>query len=377
MHKHNDMAHKCGMPYTIPRSQAIHPTLELAQRSADHLPLMYDTIDLSNLASQAAASGQRLVKSEHGSPESLPVSNIDQLGPSIPPLNISTFPPYTSSTSLESPLEATTFRDSYEPWFASPETEYSLDSTTLTAPSVDWSSFPLNSAELPGTTSSQPPSYASLERTSGGNGNITSSFNYPSMAASSSGEISEVDDFGPLPSLGASSNDLHDLHSVSDTSDIDPYRISSASSFVGLPQAQLLSSNNLESISIDDFLKSANESTAAIEQQLQVTMGLESKSIPAQHAYTVEEAQMYAHSEPTSAPAENSPVDTSLQSSVIWPGTLFDPQKSTTEDPFSQQSWEASWSMVWTTLWISIVNSTSAILAATFFQASSPPPPCL
>jgi hypothetical protein len=343
MHKHNDMAHKCGMPYTIPRSQTLHSTSELAQRSADHLPLMYDTFDLSNKASQGATSTQRLVKSEHGSPESAPVPNLEQLGSSIPPLDLSSFQTYSSSASLESPLNAMTFQDSYEPWFASPDTEVSVNSAALNAPSVDWSSFPLSSADVSGTKTSQPPSYASLEQNNGSNGNIPNSFNYSGIATSSSGEISEVDDFGPLPSLGTSSNDLHDLHSVSDTSDVDHYRVSSASSFINLPQAQMLSSNNLESINIDDFLKSANESTAAIEQQLQATMGLEMKSIPAQHAYTVEQAQMYAHSEPTSAPAKNSPVDAPPQSTVMWPGTLFDPQQqSTAEDPFSQQAWAAS-----------------------------------
>lgn len=333
MHKHNDMAHKCGLPYTIPRSHTVHST-DFAQRSVDHLPLTHNKatdltagVDLD--VDQGPRGPQRLVKSEQGSPESAPVPVLEQISTQIPPLDLSSFAPIATSATTDSPLNSMIFQDPYqESWLPSPDTDASLGSTAFNAPSVDWSSFPLCSSGATATASSQPPSYASYDFNNNNNSN------YPGLAASSSGEISEVDEFGPLPSLGASSNDLHDLHSVSDGSDVDQLRLSSASSFIGLPQAQLLSSNNLESIDIDDFLKSANESTAALEQQLQASMGMEPKSIPAtQQDYSVAHTQSYSQSEPSICLPLTAPQN-DMNNDMIWPVSLFD-----SEEPFSQPPW--------------------------------------
>jgi hypothetical protein len=338
MHKHNDMAHKCGLPYTIPRPHSIHSTSEIAQRSADHLPLMHskatDLISGVDLGiDQDIRAPQRLVKSEHNSPESAPVPALEQISTQIPPLDLSSFAPYDTSATTDSPLNSMFFQDPYQDsWLASPDAEVSLSSAAFNAPSVDWSSFPLCSSGVSATASSQPPSYASFDF----NNNNNTNPNYSGLAASSSGEISEVDDFGPLPSLGASSNDLHDLHSVSDGSDVDQLRLSSASSFIGLPQTQLLSSHNLESINIDDFLKSANESTAALEQQLQASMGMEPKPIPApQQSYPVQEAQSYTQSEPITHGLPL-PMDATQNdmNDMMWPASLFN-----SEEPFSQPPW--------------------------------------
>ena len=203
------------------------------------------------------------------------------------------------------------YQDTYqEPYFTSPDSELPLGSAGMGAPSVDWSSFPLYS-DAPATTSTQTPSYASFDYNS-----------YPSglPPPSSSGDISEVDEFGPLPGLGhAGNNDLHDLHSVSEASDMDHLRISSASSLVGLPQTQLLSSNDLESINIDDFLKSANESTAALEHQLQASMGIEPKPVAAQEMYSMPPSQ---------------------DTVPIWPASLFDTGSTPPMDEnYFRQSW--------------------------------------
>jgi len=40
--------------------------------------------------------------------------------------------------------------------------------------------------------------------------------------------------------------------------DIDSYRLSTASSYVGLPQAQLLAGNNLDTLDIESFMKASN-----------------------------------------------------------------------------------------------------------------------
>jgi hypothetical protein len=129
---------------------------------------------------------------------------------------------------------------------------------------------------------------------------------------------------------------MHDLHSVSEASDMDHLRVSSASSLAGLPQTRLLSSNELDSINIDDFLKSTNESTAALEHQLQASMTPEPKSVPAQDIYAM--SQMPAYKPMTSAPMTKAPSPPS-DSIPIWPG-LFDAGSTPPmDDNFFQQSW--------------------------------------
>jgi hypothetical protein len=225
--------------------------------------------------------------------------------------------------------------------FASPDTEYPISAGAFNAPAVDWSSFPLPSAGV-STSVSQAPSYASFDL------NNVSNPSYPGLTGSSSGDASEVDEFGKKPSLGGSGHDIYDLHSLSDGSDVDQYRISSASSFAGLPQARLLSSNNLESIDIDEYLRSANASTAALEQQLQATMAMETKAISASpQGYAI------SHSQPSYTPTESTQT-VSLDASqadmtdMLWASSLFDTSLPTSmpsatsaaaEDPFTQPPW--------------------------------------
>ncbi|RAK97718.1 copper fist DNA binding domain protein [Aspergillus ibericus CBS 121593] len=364
-HKHNDMAHKCGLPYTIPRSHTIHATSDVARRSVDHLPLAQPTMLNEGLVGQPAEPSHphglhRRVKSEHGSPESAPVVSPDNVPTTVPPLDISSFFPQVQTTenpgdlgvpepvsmpmktpldqlvtsglpfdvssyssfptTATSPVNCVAFQDPYkEPFFTSPEGDMSLGSTAFSAPPVDWSSFPLYSSEVPAATSTQAPSYASFDYNSMGPG-------FP--APSSSGDISEADEFAPMPGLGRTGSDLHDLNSVSEGSDIDHYRISSASSFIGLPQAQLLASNNLESIDIDDFLKSANESTAALEHQLQANMGLDAKPLPAEDAFGMSTAEAF---KPMSTPP-GSMAMTTPPTDAVWAVGLYDPNAASMGD---------------------------------------------
>jgi len=124
---------------------------------------------------------------------------------------------------------------------------------------------------------------------------------------------------------------------VSDGSDVDHIHLSSASSFIGLPHTQMLSSNNLESINIDVFLQSTNDS--ALEQHLHATIGMESKPIPASHGYNVRSAQTYGASEPVSAPMTGLPTSAS-HNDMMWPSSLFDSvPTSAAEEPFPQQQW--------------------------------------
>jgi hypothetical protein len=372
-HKHNDMAHKCGLPYTIPRSHTIHHPSDLPRRSMEHLPLSQSAFIKEPLSLSEFPKSQQA--SQRGSPTSAPVPGIEddvnatpvehsyldnfatpappapsldrthdgvsiptsapstmdkypleQIVTSVPPLDVSSFASFPT-TSTNSPITCMAFQEPYqECYFTSPDSEMPLGSAGLGAPSVDWSSFPLYS-DMPAATSTQAPSYASFDYNA-----------YPSglPAPSSSGEISEADEFGPLPGLGHASNDMHDLHSVSEASDLDHLRVSSASSLVGLPQARLLSSNDLESINIDDFLKSANESTAALEHQLQASMGMDTKPAPAQDLYAM--SQIPGYKPMTSIPITSGP---SPPSDVpIWPGGLFGADSNPPlDDNFFQQSW--------------------------------------
>jgi hypothetical protein len=387
-HKHNDMAHKCGLPYTIPRSHTFHAPSEVTRRSVDHLPLSQSAMMGENLPYHQTDQQQqpppppsffgppRRTKSEHGSPESAPVSAAEDLTTSVPSLDISPFfPPPAASASQQSPLEqsneagseqpttitetdefgktplnqivtsvppadmfpgfstSTTspvsgiaFQDPYqEPFFASPDAEMPVGTAGFNAPSVDWSSFPLYSSDAPAPTSTQAPSYASFDYNSIG----------PNFAApSSSGDISEADEFGPLPGLAHTGSDLH---SVSEGSDMDHLRLSSASSFISMPQAQLLASNNLDSISIDDFLKSANESTAALEHQLQTNIGIEQKPFP--DSFATSQPPTYSEGNGKSVTADpNMVIPTTSPTDPTWPTALFESGPSM-EDPFYPQTW--------------------------------------
>ncbi|OKL56207.1 hypothetical protein UA08_08422 [Talaromyces atroroseus] len=352
-HKHNDMAHKCGLPYTIPRSHTIHGTSELAQRSADHLPLTLDNNNNNNNSLDASYfnpgadfdsfTSRRRVKSEHGSPELVAIPAPEQLVSEVPPLDLPSLSALDTGNNTTESMNPYVLQDPYqEAWLASPESEFPLSAGAFNAPPVDWSSFPLPASGL-STSVSQAPSYASFDL------NTVSNPSYPGLTGSSSGgDASEVEELGPRAGLTTSNNDLYDLHSLSDGSDVDQYRISSASSFAGLPQARLLASSNLESINIDDFLRSANESTAALEQQLQASMAMESKTISTSpQGYAISQSQPSYPPTESISPAQLEPSQADM-SSMLWASGLLDNSMpppsiptaaSTAEDPFAQPPW--------------------------------------
>lgn len=350
------MAHKCGQPYTIPRSHTFHSTSDVARRSVERLPSSQTLMgeSLSQRVERLNSVAQRLVRSEHGSPESVPLTALNDTTMPVPPLELASYVDSFPATSPSQPLEpssdcspqhasvptsldtldtvpseqivtsvppldvslssfptsnpsptACPFREApyQDHYFASPDTDFSLSSAAFNAPPVDWSSFPFYSADMTAATSTQAPSYASLDYGSATHG---------LPAPSSSGDLSELEDMGPFP---------HDFSSGNEGSDFDHFRFSSAS--VGLPQTQLLASSNLESISLDDFLKSANASTAALEQQLQANMGMEQKSLPTQSPYAVS----------IPIPMATSPTD------PVWSTALFDSVPTSGEENFLPQTW--------------------------------------
>ena len=147
------------------------------------------------------------------------------------------------------------FQDNY---FGPHDIEPPLSSASLSAPSVDWATFGLHHDNLAfAAENSQAPSYASFDY---------NNLSHPGLTTSSSGDISEVEDYSRYPLTNPPIHDSADISSVGDPLEPEPFRHSPESSFMGVPQASLLASNNLESLDIDDYLKNAEAQTSALEQ---------------------------------------------------------------------------------------------------------------
>jgi len=193
----------------------------------------------------SAQQEQRMVKSEHGSPLISPTSNLDQLNGLLPPLDLSSLPGDYN------------FLQNLDGFSSVPDQDQPLFSAGLSSTSIDWSHYDgldFNNDNFAASSYSQAPSF---------NGFDFSSIDQPALTTTStSGEISEVEDFGPIGDSSAPRPALLNAQYGSDfdTSDfggdMDGYRLSTASSYIGLPQAQMLASNNVEAIDMNSFLKS-------------------------------------------------------------------------------------------------------------------------
>ncbi|KAK2761743.1 hypothetical protein FQN54_001571 [Arachnomyces sp. PD_36] len=297
-HKHNDMAHRCGAPYKIPRSHTIHAPSELTHRFADRSPTQASIVGAElphqDTITSAPQSGRR-ARSEHNSPSMGPITpQQSELGSGVTSLDLSPYP--TQYATSISPMNGGYGMQGQLPdsYFTSPEPEFPM-TTPLSAPPVDWASFGLSYGpdSFP-TNYSQPPSYAGFDYSVG----------QPGLTTSSSGDVSDLEEFPTFPStMGGQNNELQDV-AIGDMSDTDQYRISS-SSFIGIPQAEMLASGNLESIDIDSFLKSADPSAALQQQQFQAsTMGMDAKAYSAPTSVPMAPAGNYAHGLPVPSPGE-------------------------------------------------------------------------
>jgi hypothetical protein len=250
VHKHNNMAHQCGLPYVVPRTHSIHgpSPAGLANRSVDNLPHT-STIDALHSDSHikdsmvSAQQEQRKVKSEHGSPLLSPSSNFDQLNGQLPPLDLSSIPgDYNYSQNLDG-------------FSAIPDHEQPMFSAGLSSASIDWSHYDgldFNNENFAASSYSQAPSFTGFD---------FSSIDQPALTTTStSGEISEVEDFALGDSSATRPSLLNNQYgSDFDNSDfggdVDGYRLSTASSYIGMPQVQMLASSNVEALDMDSFLK--------------------------------------------------------------------------------------------------------------------------
>lgn len=286
-HKHNDMAHKCGAPYKIPRSHTIHGHSDVAQRSMDSLPLTTLGDALPSQIHDSIISAQRdvrLSKSEHGSPRPKSSSTVERLNSSLPPLDLS-LPALDNLTGQQNlRVNGTAGFDGY---YSPSEFEPMTFSAGLSMPPVDWSAFDLPLDTAFSASYSQPPSYASLDHSNIGQSGLTTS---------SSGEISEVEDLRPLD--GFSPPLMGQNHYASEPSEIgdgDTYRLSTTSSYLSFPQASMLAANNLDSIDIDTFLKGT--ATGGSGSNLATVEAPMNPEIFPMHGFTVRDAQKLAHAD--------------------------------------------------------------------------------
>lgn len=134
------------------------------------------------------------------------------------------------------------------------DTEQPMFSAGLSAASIDWSHYDgleFNNDDFGTSSYSQAPSF---------NGFDYSSIDQPALTTTStSGEISEVEDFGNVAdnAVNPFSNQQYgsDLDNSDFGGDIEGYRLSTASSYIGLPQSQLLANNSVDALDMEQFMK--------------------------------------------------------------------------------------------------------------------------
>lgn len=327
VHKHNHAAHDSA-PYRIPIPHSISGNSDLAHKSVDSLPLPRKAEHSHSQLQESISSAQqevRRVRSEHGSPEP-GVFRYGDLNGDLPPLNLP-YPAYSNSFDGTSPPPLETYGyqtsggfDKYynTPDYTAPDEEPML-SAGLAMPPVDWSvlNLPRENGGMPAAYS-QPPSYASFDH---------SNIGQPGLTTSSSEDISDSGDY--ISSI------LRQTQTVSTPSEIssNPYRLSTASSYMSMPQTAALPNMNADTLDIDAFLDNARNSTAS-------PVSFEGSNINEpgdperfiKHGITVQDAQKLAHPAnqlpPTQAMGELSLPTPSDENDPLW-GAPFNTEDTT------------------------------------------------
>jgi hypothetical protein len=359
VHKFNDAHNQLGNPYKIPsRSHSLHGQRDIAQRSTDSLPLTkyskpYHESPLHNSMTDAVEAMQRKVKSEHASPilgpqtyaanptiRDLALPNFDPNAYSYSPFG--TDSPNTQNNSLQNSQNASQ-QDLTQPeaipesWFMTYEQAHEYEPPAFNyndVSSVDWSTYNFDTGSASYTPPNKDNSPYLAQQPTYNPYDLSNQINRIGIT-SSSGEASEVEEQSP-PNPWSNdrsvSNDrqvsidgFNDFSSPGDDTS-DKYRLSSASSYYGTPQANMLASDNLTALDIDDYIKRAEQETArmALQNQLaQMQMAQQETQPPqqqqppsrlssvsrgmtpsistpgstatAEHSFTIREAQRYAH----------------------------------------------------------------------------------
>lgn len=184
-----------------------------------------------------------MVKSEHASPLVSPTTNFQQMNGQLPPLDL------TNMTSDYNNMYQ------FDPFGAViPDLDQPIFSAGIGSASIDWSLYDgldFNNDSFPASSYSQAASYSGYE---------FSGIDQPALTTTStSGEQSEVEDLIGISDTSRPALMKNQYGSELDASEyngeIDKYRLSTASSYIGMPQMQMLQSNELENIDIDEFLK--------------------------------------------------------------------------------------------------------------------------
>lgn len=210
---------------------------EYARRSTDSLPLIRKKEESHSQLHESISSAKeelRQVRSEHGSPEPRAPRFRENIG-GLPPLDLQ-YPSYNGNGQYSE--EYSQSPSGLENYYTSQEEPPAM-SAGLSMPAVDWNDIDLTSGAF-SAAYSQPPSYASFEH---------SNMSRPALTTSSSGEVSEVDDYinhgqGTLLRPDPASTSAEDVS----------YNRLSSSSFTSLPQPSTLSSRNLDSLDYETFL---------------------------------------------------------------------------------------------------------------------------
>lgn len=343
VHKANDIHNWVGAPYKIPaRSHTLHEQGDFAQHSSDSLPLTKDLMGgLPNLPYHGSVTSAphpvRRVKSEHGSPtiNALPLPSDNDIPPiSIPPYdpNAYSYSPFSTgspgiSSAGSNPWDGRfpeRFPDNYFVTYEMAnemQTPVSSVGPAADPAEIDWSTYNLPSAlgnsaagyrlSNGGVIPSQPPSYASFDG--------FSHLSHPALT-SSSGEISEVEDFVPVAEpaiLQSNSQDaLNDFSGIDgdEPTDLETFRLSTGSSYVNMPQANFPPSASLDAPEVGEYVKNAEENTREValhnqmmQRQQQRQQPEPSQIVPStaniftqpadlgQHSFSVQEAQKRAH----------------------------------------------------------------------------------
>jgi len=203
----------------------------------------------------------------------------DDFNGQVPRLDLSYFQyPNVTSSPVADGFNEQAYQ-SFEPFVATPEEQSAISGYSMS--SVDWSTFdlPLDNGSYT-TAYSQPPSYASFEQ---------NNISQPGLTASSSGEISEVEDplSHGLPSPGATESNYYAPAKV------ESYRSGNGSTYVGMSQPAMLNSPALDDLRFDGYLQGATASPSEFEDYGHVKIDPEAFT---RHGLTVRDAQKLAHS---------------------------------------------------------------------------------
>lgn len=325
-YKHNHAAHDSGVPYKIPGPipHSISGNSDLAHKSVDSLPLPRKIEASHSPLQDSITSAQqevRRVRSEHGSPESNALPH-NEFNTDLPPLDLA-YPVFNNYEKTSPPLrDEYNYRvsGSFDNYYSPPD-EGPLVSAGLAMPPVDWSALNLPRQDSAMSAAySQPPSYASFDHSNVGQ---------PGLTTSSSDDVSDIGDYVPPPLI-------KQQPAVSTPSDIEvnPYRLSAASSYHSVPSTSALPNGNMDDVDIDTFLANARRTTASpISYDGPTSLALPSDPEKfTKHGITVQDAQKLAHPKtelpPTRAMGELSLPTPTDENDPVW-GTPFSLDENT------------------------------------------------